>query len=95
MSLLVIRAGAAASRLQIPLLASALYPVYPARQTAQELAQEGLQPGVWDLRQTLPWLYRQLWAFSGSRALRQECSQKSPTGALFRAHQGSQWGGDC
>lgn len=69
LSLLVTRAVAAASWLRNLLPSSARYPVYPvcpAPQATQELAREGLQPGLWDLLQAFPWLYRQLGAFSGA-----------------------------
>lgn len=51
------------------------------------LAQEGLQPGVWDLGQALPLLHRRPWALC-----RRQCS---PAGVLQEEpHRSSQWDGD-
>lgn len=97
LSLLVTRAGAAASRLQNLPLSSACTLYTLQLRPLQELPQAGLQPGVWDLCQTLPWPYRQLWVFSGSSTLvMQERSQKSPTGAfLIQSLSGQSVGWGC
>lgn len=70
--------------------------ISPARCRAvamQDLAQKGLQGcGTW-AKHCLH-SAGSLWHLAGSSALKQACSQKSPTGALTGSERGNQWDDD-